>query len=83
MKQRIERIAARTGVDEETVEFFADEFHHTGMVTILGYLERRIETMRGDENPKYELEQIRLELAALSTLAALRANPESPDENSV
>ena len=81
MKRRIERIAARTGVDVDTVEFFVDEFHHTSMVPILGYLERRIETMHGDENPKYELEQIRLDLATLSTLAALRVNSESPDEN--
>ena len=81
MKDSIERIAARTGVDVETVEFFADEFHHTGMVPVLGYLEKRIETMVGDENPRYELEQIRLDLATLSTLAALRANSENTDEN--
>ncbi len=82
MKDRVKRIAARTGVDIETVEFFADEFHHTGMVPVLGYLEKRLENMVGDENPKYELEQIRLDLAALSTLAALRADAENTHENS-
>lgn len=82
MKDRIQYIAMRTGVDVETVEFYADEFHHTGMVPILGYLERRMKTMAGDENPRYELEQIRLDLAALSTLAALRADSENTHENS-
>ena len=80
MKERIKRIAQRTKVDEETVEFFIDEFHHTNMVPIIGYLEKRLDALRGDENVKYELEQIRLDFAALSTLAALRHNEEKTDE---
>lgn len=80
MREQIERIAKRTSVDKATVEFFINEFHHTNMVPVINYLEKRLKALRGDENVKYELEQIRLDFATLSTLAALRNSEENTDK---
>lgn len=79
MTNRIERIAARLRIEPETVSFFAEDFKHTGMVPVIDYLERRIEQLRGDENVKYELEQIRLDLAAFDMLGVVKTTPENPD----
>jgi len=79
MNLRRERIAARLRIEPETVDFFVEDFRHTGMVPVLQYLERRLESMRGDENPKHELEQIRLDLAALSIAEAVKPDVENPD----
>ena len=78
MRERIERIAKRLQVEPEVVEEHVDEFKYTGMVPVLNYLERRLEMLRGDESVKYELEQIRLDLAAFSMLKAIKT--ETPDE---
>lgn len=64
-----DRIARRTGVSTEDVLAFAAEFDSPTVMSVISYLEKRIETMRGDENPKYELEQIRRDLGALATNA--------------
>lgn len=63
------RIARRTGATVEDVIAFAAEFDSPGVLAVINYLEKRIETMRGDENPKYELEQIRRDLGVLATNA--------------
>ena len=67
-RKSVERIAARTGGDAEEVVEFSQEFRSMNMSAIFTYLEKRIETMRGDENPKLELEQVRKDLAMLATL---------------
>ena len=72
MMEAVKRIAARTGVTEEDVREFATEFDSSTVVAVVNYLEKRIATMRGDENPKYELEQIRRDLGTLVTVAVTR-----------
>jgi hypothetical protein len=79
MNLRKIRIAQRLNIEEETVEFFVEDFRHTGMVPVIDYLERRIANMKGDENVKDELEQIRLDLAALSTPGVVKPVVENPD----
>ena len=61
----LEHIAVRTGTTIEEVESFAAEFRDSSVVAVINYLEKRIANMRGDENPKYELEQIRRDLGTL------------------
>jgi len=64
--ESIRRIATRTGVSEEDVVSFAAEFRNTtSVLAVINYLEKRIATMRGDENPRFELEQIRKDLGTL------------------
>ncbi len=67
-RKSVERIAARTGVNVQEVVEFSQEFRSMNMSAIFTYLEKRIETMRGDENSKVELEQVRRDLGLLSTL---------------
>lgn len=68
MMEAIERIAARTGVTVGDVMEFSSEFQSQSVVAVINYLEKRIENMRGDENPKFELEQIRRDLSTLVVL---------------
>ena len=68
-RRSVERIAVRTGGNAEEVVEFSQEFRLMNMSAVFTYLEKRIDTMRGDENPKFELEQVRKDLALLATLS--------------
>lgn len=78
METSAERIARRTGVSVEDVMGLASEMNGTNVVGVINYLEKRIETMRGDESARYELDQIRRDLAALVLKCELQ---EIPHEN--
>lgn len=85
--EQVKRIAARTGVSVEDVVNFSHEFRRLPLTPVLAYLERRIERLKGDENPAFELEQIRKDLATFvslnvsDTLIAFRASQRKATEN--
>ena len=68
MHDAFDRIAARLGLSRTSAGFtdLIDDFDGPTIVSFINYLEKRIESMRGDENPKYVLEQIRRDLSAIS-----------------
>lgn len=66
--EAIKRIANRLGVDEDEVRVLAKEFDLATTVAILNYLDSRVETMVGDENPTFELQQIRRDLGSMAMM---------------
>lgn len=67
----VSRILARLDKRQSVVKDIANRLDQQSVVAVVEYLEHRIEAMRGDENVKYELEQIRRDLGALVTTTIL------------
>lgn len=56
------------GMTIDQVLEYAEEFRDLPINSVLGYIERRTPCLRGDEQVIYELQEIRKDLAMLSSL---------------
>ena len=75
-----ERVGKRLGMTAEAVALFAKSFSNTEVIGIISYLDQRLAVMHGDENPAYELQQIRLDLASLKVISSMNLSQENIDE---
>lgn len=69
MKDRmaLNRLMARLNLSYVEIDKLSKNLDPQSVIAVVTYLEKRIETMVGDENVKSELEQIRRDLSALVT----------------
>ena len=64
---RLERVRSRLNTNEEFVQQLIGRVDVVTTLAVIEYIEKRLNATHGDESVKYELGQIRLDLAALAT----------------
>ncbi len=69
----MDSIAERLGVSKHMVKDLMKQLDPGTVISVIEYIEHRIDTMVGDESPKLELKQIRRDLGAMSVFRVLHA----------
>lgn len=67
-ESRLERTKSRVRATDNEIRDWSERVDAVAILAVIEYLEKRFDVMRGDESVKAELEQIRLDLAALVTM---------------
>lgn len=72
MSERLDRVRSRLNTTDEFVNDLVGRVDVATALAVIEYIEKRLDTVHGDEGIKYELGQVRLDLAALATGKALK-----------